>query len=60
MPAKPVESTRWLEAVVEQAQNPGRSKSLVLKLPGGARAQIGDVHQAELAAALLHALEKPC
>ena len=53
---------RLLEAVVEQAQNPGaqNAKSLVLELPGGARVQIGDVDQAVIAAALLQALEKPC
>src|SRR5436190_24035998 len=48
-------SMRWLEAVVEQAQNPGdpNHNGLVLELPGGARAQVGDVRQAVLAAALL-------
>jgi hypothetical protein len=53
---------RWLEAVVEQAQNPGaqNSASLVLELPGGARLQIGTVNQAVLAAALVRALEKSC
>ena len=34
-PVKPVDSMRWLEAVVEQAQNPGAQNSagLVLELP---------------------------
>jgi hypothetical protein len=53
-------SMRWLEAVVEQAQNPGGQSGLVLELPEGGRAQIGNVKQAVLAAALLRALEKPC
>jgi hypothetical protein len=61
-PVKPVDSMRWLEAVVEQAQNPGAQNSggLVLELPGGARLQIGTVNQAVLAAALVRALEKSC
>jgi hypothetical protein len=62
VPAKSVDSVRWLEAVVEQAQNAGGQNhpGLVLELPGGARAQVGDAKQALLAAALLRALEKPC
>jgi ribosomal protein S12 methylthiotransferase accessory factor YcaO len=62
VPAKPVDSMRWLEAVVEQAQSPGvpNSAGLVLELPGGARLQIGNVNQAVLAAALVRALEKSC
>jgi hypothetical protein len=56
--AKPVDSLRWLEAVVEQAQIPGGS--LAVELPGGAQVHIGDVKQATLAAALLRALEKSC
>lgn len=60
--AKPVDTMRWLEAVVEQAQNPGGSNQpgLLLELPGGARVQIREMGQAVLAAALLRALEKPC
>lgn len=47
--------------LVEQAHNASnQSCSLVLELPGGARAQIGSVDQLALAAALLRALEKPC
>ena len=59
---KSVDSVRWLEAVVEQAQNPGAAHgtSLVLELAGGVRAQISNLNQAVLAAALLRALEKPC
>jgi hypothetical protein len=34
---KPVDSARWLEAVVEQAQPPG---ALVLQLPGGIRVEV--------------------
>ncbi len=60
VPVKPVDSVRWLEAVVEQAQNPGGHNGVVLELPGGARVQISNVNQAVVAAALLRALEKPC
>ncbi len=61
-PAKGTEPMRWLEAVVEQAQNPGalNCAGLVLELPGGIRAQIGNMNQAVLAAALVRALEKSC
>ena len=58
VPAKAVDTMRWLEAVVEQAQVPG--EGLALELPGGARVHIGDVKQVVLAAALLRALEKSC
>ena len=58
--ANPVDSVRWLEAVVEQAQNPGAHNGVVLELPAGARVQISNVKQAVVAAALLRALEKPC
>ena len=57
------EKIRWLEAVVEQAQGSVVKASvsfLVLHLPGGARVEIGDVKQVELAVALLRALQKPC
>lgn len=59
---KSVDSIRWLEAVVEQAQNPGTQNptGVVLELPGGARVQVGNVSQALLAAALVRALEKSC
>jgi hypothetical protein len=62
VPAKSVDSMRWLEAVVEQAQNPGgqNATGLVLEFAGGARVQISNVNQAILAAALMRALEKPC
>src|ERR1043165_1322283 len=52
VPAQPVDSVRWLEAVVEQAQSPdGQSPSpLVLQLPGGVRVEVVDEKQAVLAA----------
>ncbi len=59
--AKQVDSVRWLEAIVEQAQNcGGQPGCLILQLPGGVRAEIADAKQAVLAAALVRALEKPC
>lgn len=57
---KPVDSVRWLQAVVEQAQAPGELNGVVLQLPGGARLHIHQANQVALAAALLRALEKPC
>jgi len=61
VPAPSVDKVRWLEAVVEQAQNPSRTRTtaLVLQLPGGARLEIADVPQAVLAAAFVRALEHP-
>jgi len=58
----PTEKVRWLEAVVDQAQNCGGrgSSVLLVHLPGGVRMEIGDGKQAEWAAALLRALQKPC
>jgi hypothetical protein len=50
---------RWLEAVIDQAQGPRNDNSvLTLQFAGGARAEIGDRNQIQLAAALLHALDK--
>jgi hypothetical protein len=62
VPAKSVDSMRWLEAVVEQAQSSGApdTTGLVLEFAGGARVQISNVNQAVLAAALVRALEKTC
>jgi len=59
---KSVDSMRWLEAVVEQGQNPGTQNptGVVLELPGGARVEVSHVSQAILAAALVRALEKSC
>jgi hypothetical protein len=61
VPAASADKVRWLEAVVEQAQNPNRTRTtaLVLQLPGGARLEIADVQQAVLAAAFVRALEHP-
>jgi hypothetical protein len=52
---------RWLEAVLDQAQGPADQNvsGLVVRRGGGARLEIGDLKQIELAAALLRALEKP-
>lgn len=57
--AKP--SVRWLEAVLEPgAAVKAEALFLVLHLPGGARVEISDGQQVELAAALVRALQKPC
>jgi hypothetical protein len=55
------QSVRWLEAVVQQAQGSTTQDGTALKLvlPGGATVEIGDRDQVALAAALLHALERP-
>ena len=55
---KPADPVRWLEAVVEQAQ--GSAGVAVLHLPGGARLELHDRKQVEVAAALLRALATPC
>jgi hypothetical protein len=56
--AKPDHSVRWLEAVVEQAQNRDGQKpaGLRLQLPGGVAVEIADEKQAALAAVLVRAL----
>jgi hypothetical protein len=53
---------RWLEAVVGAAQSRGDKNPLplILTLPGGARLEISDAQQVEMAAALLRALQPPC
>jgi hypothetical protein len=53
---------KWLEAVVEQAQNPVplASSSVVLRLPGGTQIELGDVKQIPLAASLVRELARPC
>lgn len=56
-PVKAVDSARWLEAVVEQAQNPA---ALVLHLPGGVRMEVADEKQAALAAVLVRAIGHRC
>lgn len=60
--SKPMaDPVRWLEAVVEKAHGSGVANgALVLILPGGARMEVGDAHQAVLAAALLRSLAQPC
>jgi hypothetical protein len=61
IPARLPDQVRWLEAVVEAAQNPGGKNPLAVVVAfGGARVEIGDVKQVELTAALLRALQKPC
>jgi hypothetical protein len=59
---KAVASARWLEAVVEPAQNPGGPNPtvMVLQLPGGVRVEVADEKQVVLAAALVKALAKSC
>jgi len=59
--ATPAAKVRWLEAVMDRAQESGlRAGSiLTLQFPAGARAEIANIQQAELAAALLRALDKP-
>lgn len=52
---------RWVEAVLDQAQGQaGRNvAALTVQLPGGARLEVGHLHQVELAAALVRALAQP-
>jgi hypothetical protein len=59
--ADPAAQVRWLEAVIDQAQGvAGKgSAGLLIYLGSGARMEISEVRQVELAAALLQALEKP-
>ena len=61
-PAKPADPVRWLEAVVEQSQNPGGQNPgvMLLQLPGGVRVEIANEKQAALAAVLVRALAKAC
>src|SRR5579883_2662443 len=60
--AQSPDKVRWLEAVVEQAQNSGvqNPTALVLELPGGAQVHLSEVKQVPLAAALVRALAQPC
>ena len=60
--AKPGDTVRWLEAVVEKAQGPATQNASVvmLRLPGGAQIELANLQQVPLAAALLRALESPC
>ena len=50
---------RWLEARVQPAESLPET-GLLLRLPGGACAQICSQQQVHLAAALVRALEEPC
>lgn len=62
VPGQAADPARWLEAVVEQARLPvaANGAALVLQLPGGAKAEVTDLKQAPLAAALVRALGSPC
>ena len=60
VPARRTDKVKWLEAVVEAAKPAGGKSSLVLELPGGAKAEINDIQQVAWAAELLRALAKPC
>lgn len=59
-PRRRARSLRLLEAVVESARDTGNGAALLLELPGGVRLEVTDGKQAALAAALVHALQKPC
>jgi hypothetical protein len=56
------DSVRWLEAVVQEAQDSegGLKEAIVLELRGGGRVEISHVKQLPLAAALLRAIENFC
>ena len=56
------ESVRWLEAVVQEAEQAGGGlpESIVLEVGGGGGVQLSNPKQAVLAAALLRELESPC
>jgi hypothetical protein len=54
------QAVRFLEAVVDPAQGGRSPSSLVLHLPGGARMEVNNSHQAALAAELVRALTKSC
>jgi hypothetical protein len=56
------ESVRWLEAVVQEAQDSktGLKESIVLELRVGGRMEISHSKQLPLAAGLLRELESPC
>lgn len=58
-PRRPAARVRWLEASVQPAA-PSPVTGLLLHLPGGARAEISNEHQAGLAASLVRLLEKSC
>jgi hypothetical protein len=55
------DSVRWLEAVVQEAQDSKAAlkEAIVLELRGGGRVEISNAKQASLASALLRELESP-
>jgi hypothetical protein len=55
-------TVKWLEAVVEQAQNPAApaASSVLLRLPGGTQLELEDLKQIPMAAALVRELARPC
>lgn len=56
----PAAKVRWLEAVVDRAHNGANGKSvLTVQFGCGARADIADPRQADLAAAVLRAMNQP-
>jgi len=59
--ADATKQVRWMEAVLEQAQSPTESNgsALVVHLPGGARAEVGELKQVPLVVALVRALAQP-
>jgi hypothetical protein len=59
--ADPAAKVRWLEAVIDQAQGAAGkgSSALVIYFGSGARMEVSDARQVELAAAVLRALEQP-
>ena len=61
-PVKAANAVNWLEAVMEQAQNPvpPLASSVILRLPGGTQIDLGDVQQIPMVAALVRALAQPC
>ena len=61
VPDPSADSVRWLEAVVEQTQQPSLQPSNLVRvqLPGGASLEITDAKQAALAAVLVRALAHP-
>ena len=61
-PVQAANTVKWLEAMVEQAQNPGipMASAIILRLPGGTQIELADVKQIPMATALVRALAKPC
>jgi hypothetical protein len=61
-PIKEANTVKWLEAVLEQTQNPGpqMASAIILRLPGGSQVEIADAKQIPLVAALVRELAKPC